>query len=113
MYDHALVVTRAIITVPVEKAADVEGYLRGPAQQSMVSTAGFVFRELYRGYSDDQPTVRLLRAHGWRSLSDMDRFRRADVSQYDTTLNMLGATVERFAGQIADQFSRLDRLNEA
>ena len=32
---------------------------------------------------------------------------------YETTLNMLGATVERFAGQIADQFSHLDRLNEA
>ena len=113
MNEHAAVVACAIITVPAERAADVEGYLRVPAQQSMVSTAGIVFRELYRGYPDDQPTVRSLVAHGWRPLSDLDRFRRADVPQYETTLNMLGATVERFAGQITDQFSRLDRLKEA
>ena len=113
MNDRAAVVACVTITVPAERADSVESFLRGPAQANMVATPGIVFRELYRSYPDDQPTVRLLVAHGWRSIADLERFRRADAPHFQSTLSSLGANVERFTGEIAAQFSRLDQLTEA
>ena len=108
MNERAVVFACVTILAPVDHLSAVEEFLRGPAQLNMIATPGIVSRELYRG-STDRPTVRLLVVHGWRSISDLERFRRADAPQFEGALRGWGATVERFTGEIAAEFSRLER----
>lgn len=108
MNERAVVVACVTILAPRESLAQIEEFLRGPAQLNMVATPGIVSRELYRGQAG-QPVVRLLVVHGWRSLTDLERFRRADAPHFEGTLRSWGATVERFTGEIAAEYSRLER----
>jgi quinol monooxygenase YgiN len=113
MNERAVVIACATLTVPGEHEDAALEYLMGPAQLSMVSTPGLVCRELYRGSADDRPASRFLVVHGWRSIADLDRFRSGDVTRFEDTLATWGATMERFTGEVAIEYSRLDQPGDA
>jgi quinol monooxygenase YgiN len=106
MEQRPAVVACATISAPAERRPDVEAFLRGAAQHDVVNTAGLTSRELYRSIST---AGRLMVVHGWRSIADLERFRTSDVPLIETTLTRLGASVERFTGEITAQYSLGDR----
>jgi quinol monooxygenase YgiN len=107
MNERAGIVACATITVPFEYEADLYDYLTGPAQREAVQRPSLVSREVYRRVHSEQPRSRFLVVHSWRSLTDLEQFRAVNASQLEENLNRWEATVARFTGAIAVQFSRV------
>jgi quinol monooxygenase YgiN len=90
------------ITAPAATADAVQELLLGEMHAPVKSMSGLVSREVYRLRA--LPS-RFLIVRSWTSLADLDRFRAVDVPQLDRIHGQLGATVERFTGALAAEFS--------
>ena len=73
-----------------ERLAEIEAFLRGPAQHEVVSAPGLVTRELYR-------LIETGRRHqavtSWRSIADLERFRADDEQRMEVALTAIGAAL--------------------
>jgi quinol monooxygenase YgiN len=92
------------VTAPPESTAAVREFLLRDAHESVRTMAGLVSREVYQAR---EAPGRFLVVRGWRSLADLDRFRASNAPGYDEVHRQLGATVDRFTGALAAEFSVL------
>jgi quinol monooxygenase YgiN len=93
------------VNAPPPNADAVRDFLVRDAHQSVKSVTGLVSREVFQ--ARDTPG-RFLVVRSWRSLADLERFRATGVLDLDETHRQLGATVERFTGTLAAEFSVLN-----
>ncbi|MCC7369911.1 MAG: antibiotic biosynthesis monooxygenase [Chloroflexi bacterium] len=110
MNERPGVVACVTIAMAAEHLHAVETFLLGPTRRSMVASPSLASRELYRFQQPVEGQRQLLVVHSWRSLADLDRFRSLDALEFEQRLRDLGATVDRFTGEIAAEYSRMQRL---
>jgi heme-degrading monooxygenase HmoA len=92
------------VTAPPEHTAAVQTFLLQDAHESVRTMAGLVSREVYQSR---ETASRFLVVRSWRSMADLDRFRASHAPGLDEIHHRLGATVERFTGALAAEFSAL------
>ncbi len=105
---RAVVVACATVTAPPERSADVEAVLLSDEHRAVERATGLIFREVFRSRA---VVGHLLLVHGWASLADLERFRATESVRGAATLMELGATTDRFVGQIAAEYSALHEPN--
>ncbi|MGE3911383.1 MAG: antibiotic biosynthesis monooxygenase [Chloroflexota bacterium] len=105
MVTSPAVVGCAALTTPAEHAADLEAYMLGDVRHGVEAAPGLVGHEIFR--VGNQPG-HLLVVHGWRSIEDLERFRRTDGLTFEGRLSALRVVTERFTGVVAAQYSRHD-----
>ena len=96
----------AIFTSPPERAADVEAYLLDERHLEIDRAAGLASHAVYR--SRARPG-RILSTHSWESLTDLEGFRVSDTPRVLNGLVAFGATMERFTGVLAAEYSAFAR----
>jgi heme-degrading monooxygenase HmoA len=99
---RAVVVACATVTAPPERAAEVEAVLLSEEHRAVERADGLIFREVFRSRA---VVGHLLLVHGWASLAHLDRFRASESLRGEAALLQLGATTERFTGEIAAEYS--------
>ena len=109
MKQRAAVVACTTVEAPPERFVEVEAFLRGPAQREVVATASVVTRELYRSMETGR---RLLAVTSWSAIADLEQFRATSAQRLEHELTALGATLSRFTGEIAAEYSLHDRAAE-
>ena len=109
MNQRTAVVACTTVEAPDEVLPEVEAFLRGPAQRELVSTTSVVTRELYRSIETGR---RFLAVTSWRSIADLERFRANTAQRMEQELTATGATLARFTGEIAVEYSVQDRAAE-
>lgn len=108
MNQRAAVMACATVTVSFDREHDVSDYLLGLAQQDMAARPGLVSREVYRRVQEEDATACFLVVHSWRALADLEQFRADTAARFEANLGRWGATVTRFTGEIAVEYSRVD-----
>jgi heme-degrading monooxygenase HmoA len=95
----------AIITPGLAPSTVIEEVIRQQGQADVIPSPGLVGHELYRTL--EHPPIYVV-MHRWRDFADLDRFRRDISPRLQRTLADLGATLERFTGQLVAEFPARD-----
>lgn len=104
------IVACVTMTAPRHAAETLHANVLRSTYPRIVQSPGLLTHEVYQvGTSPGS----LLVVHGWRTLGDLERFRAGDGPGYGAVLAELGATVTRFTGAVAAQFSRLEEQSGA
>jgi quinol monooxygenase YgiN len=99
------IVACSTMTAPDHAAEALRAYVLREIPSQIVQAPGLLMHEVYQLGANPGA---LLVVHGWRTLSDLERFRSQDSLGYHAVLSEFGVRVTRFTGAIAAQFSRLD-----
>lgn len=94
------------LTTPPDRAEAVEELVCGDAQRETLVGAGLVIRAVYRVI--EQPG-RLLVLHGWRTVAHLEQYQRTVAGDTLAALAAHGTMVDPFIGEIAAEFSWLER----
>jgi quinol monooxygenase YgiN len=93
------------LSTSLDRAADVEGFICDDERRDALVAAGLVLRAVYRVVGSPG---RLLVLHGWRSFDDLERYLATSEHSLAELLETTDASIERFTGQMAAQFSWLE-----
>jgi heme-degrading monooxygenase HmoA len=91
----------AIITPGMAPPTVIEEAVRQQGRVDVIPSPGLVCHEVYRTLK--RPSVYVV-MHRWRDFADLDQFRRETSPRLERTLADLGATLERFTGQLVAEF---------
>jgi len=100
-----LVYSCVTLEAPPEHARELEPHLLRDMSSAIEWSPGLISREIYR---IGEAPGRVLIVHGWRSMDDLDAFRRDATAQHDGWLNERQVRITMFAGAMAAQYLRLD-----
>ena len=87
----------AIVAATPATRDAVEAYLRGDAYEEAIRAPGLRCLQLDRALA--APSLSLT-GRGWAALDDLERFRREVAPRHEATLAGIGASVDRFTGDV-------------
>lgn len=97
--------TCTLLASAPEDAATIEAYVCEHERQRSLAASGLVLRAVYRV---SEPARQLVLLHGWQTIEDLTRYAATDEPAATRALVEAGATLDRFTGQIAAEYSWLD-----
>jgi quinol monooxygenase YgiN len=93
------------IAAPTDRADEVERFICDDERRDALVAGGLAIRAVYRL---DGRVGHLLVLHGWRTRADLDTYVASSGRSVITRLAEIGATVERFTGEMIAQYSWLN-----